>query len=205
MLVPSQPDLKGSLEWTEIRLSGADHLALRVSKKLKNEEMLLVQMGGVRLRLELDRVPLWRGDDVLVKQLVDDFATYLYLPRLRDPDVLIAAIREGLPLLTWTMETFGFAQSKDESGRYLGLVGGSAAAIQIEAGALVVKPDVAAEQLRKDAEAQKQMGAAGAGTSPTDQEGDIGQPTGGEQPGGDGTMRPAPPAALVYRRFHGSV
>ena len=53
MLVPSQPDPKGSLEWTEIRLQGADSLALRASKKLKSEEMLLVQMGAVRLRLGL--------------------------------------------------------------------------------------------------------------------------------------------------------
>lgn len=205
MLAPSQPDLKGSLEWTEIRLQGSDSLALRASKKLKSEEMLLVQMGGVRLRLELDRVPLWRGDDVPVKHLVEDFATYLYLPRLRDPDVLIAAIREGLPLLTWQSETFGYAQSKDASGRYLGLVGGGAAAIQIEGGALVVKPDVAAEQLRKDAEAQQQPGAADTGATPTDQVGDQDQLTGGEQPGGDGTVGPTPPAAPVYRRFHGSI
>jgi hypothetical protein len=167
--------------------------------------MLLVQMGGVRLRLELDRVPLWRGEDVLVKQLVDDFATYLYLPRLRDSDVLIAAIRDGLPLITWTLETFGYAQSKDASGRYLGLVGGSAAAIQIEGGALVVKPDVAAEQLRKDAADQEQTGATGAGASPIDQGGDQGQPTDGGEQGGDGTVIPTPPAAPVYRRFHGSV
>ena len=205
MLVPSQPDLKGTLEWTEIRLNGTDSLALRASKKLKSEEMLLVQMGGVRLRLELDRVPLWRGDDVLVKQLVDDFATYLYLPRLRDPDVLIAAIRDGLPLMTWTLETFGYAQSKDARGRYLGLVGGSAAAIQIESGALVVKPDVAAEQLRKDAEAQRQTEAAGADSSPTDQEGVQGQPKGGEQPGGLSVVTSTPPASPVFRRFHGSI
>ena len=201
MLVPSQPDLKGALEWTEIRLQGSDSLAMRASKKLKSEEMLLVQMGGVRLRLELDRVPLWRGDDVPVKQLVEDFATYLYLPRLRDPDVLIAAIREGLPLLAWQSETFGYAQSKDEAGRYLGLVGGGAAAIQIEGGALVVKPDVAAEQLRKDAEAQQQPGAADTGETPMDQD----QPAGGEQPGGDGDVGPTPPVAPAYRRFHGSI
>jgi predicted AAA+ superfamily ATPase len=205
MLAPSQPDLKGSLEWTEIRLNGADSLALRASKKLKSEEMLLVQMGGVRLRLELDRVPLWRGDDVLVKQLVEDLATYLYLPRLRDSDVLIAAIRDGLPLITWSVETFGYAQSKDESGRYLGLVGGSAASIQIEGGTLVVKPDVAAEQQRKDTEAQRQAGAAGGGTTHTDQEGGQGQPTDHAQPGGDDTIGPTPPAAPVYRRFHGSI
>jgi hypothetical protein len=71
------------MEWNETRLQGSDSLALRASKKLRGKEMLLAQMGGVRLRLELDRVPLWRGDDVPVKQLVEDFAAYLCLPRLR--------------------------------------------------------------------------------------------------------------------------
>ena len=35
-------------------------------------------------------VPLWRGDHVAVKQLVEDFARYLYLPRLAGPEVLVA-------------------------------------------------------------------------------------------------------------------
>ena len=47
LLVPCQSELRGALEWAEIRLQGADSLALRASKKLKNEEMLLVQMGGI--------------------------------------------------------------------------------------------------------------------------------------------------------------
>lgn len=50
------------------------------------EEDLFLGMGGSRLRLEIDRVPLWRGEGahVGVKQLVDDFAQYTYLPRVRD-------------------------------------------------------------------------------------------------------------------------
>ncbi|MFQ5645288.1 MAG: hypothetical protein ACE5FQ_16565 [Thiogranum sp.] len=206
LLVPSQPDLKGTLEWTEIRLQGTDSLALRATKKLKNEEMLLVQMGGIRLRLELDRVPLWRGDDVTIKQLVEDFATYLYLPRLRDPDVLISAIREGLPLLTWQLETFGYAQSKEASGRYLGLVGGAVAAIQVEGGALVVKSDVAAGQQLKDAEAtQLQSGGAATGASSMDQTGGQDQSSGSDKTTEAKTGGPKPPAAPTYRRFHGSV
>ena len=50
-------------------------------------------------------VPLWRGDHVAVKQLVEDFARYLYLPRLKDPEVLVGAIRDGVGLLTWQAET----------------------------------------------------------------------------------------------------
>jgi hypothetical protein len=53
------------------------------AKKLRNEELLMVQMGGTRLRLELDRVPLWRGNYVGLKQLAEDVARYLYLPRQR--------------------------------------------------------------------------------------------------------------------------
>ena len=35
-----------------------------------------------------------RGDHVTIKQLVDDFACYPYLPRLKDSSVLLGAIRE---------------------------------------------------------------------------------------------------------------
>lgn len=205
LLVPNQPDPKGLPEWTETRLQGADSLALRASKKLRNEEMLLVQMGGVRLRLELDRVPLWRGNDVLVKQLVEDFATYLYLPRLRDSDVLLAAIREGITLLIWQSETFGYAQSKDAEGRYLGLVGGTSAAVQSEGGSMIVKPEVAAEQRCRDAEVLKaKVGNGSIAVAETEQVGKEGQSSrAGTTYGADtGILLPAAP---TYRRFHGSV
>ena len=77
------------------------------------------------LRMELDDVPLWRGDHVAVKQLVEDFARYLYLPRLAGPEVLVQAIRDGVALLTWQPDTFAYAESYDEAaGRYRGLRGG---------------------------------------------------------------------------------
>jgi len=42
---------------------------------------------------------LWRGDHVAVAQLVDDFARYQYLPRLKNPSVLVGAVRDGLACL----------------------------------------------------------------------------------------------------------
>ncbi|MCU0285905.1 MAG: hypothetical protein MUF15_05855 [Acidobacteria bacterium] len=95
LLVPFQPNLRGEIVWEEKRLQGGEPLAVRAARKLKNEEMLLTGMGGIRLRMELDRVPLWRGngDHVGIKQLAEDFARYLYLPRLRDSNVLISAIQ----------------------------------------------------------------------------------------------------------------
>jgi len=201
LLVPEQPELRGPIEWQQIRLQGQDSLAERASKKMKNQEMLFVQMGGVRLRMELDRV-LWRGDDVEVKQLVEDFATYLYLPRLRDSDVLLAAIHDGVNLLSWDVDSFAYAQGKDgQTGRYLGLTAGRSIGIQAESGSCIVKPEVALKQIQEE----KAKAAGETQGGPTEGE-EGGKGTGGEgkgpKPGGDGGDVAAPPA---YRRFHGSV
>jgi hypothetical protein len=112
------------MTWHIARVSGSDSLEVRAAKKLKSDELLLTAMAATALRLELDRL-LWRGDSVPVKQLVEDFASYNYLPRLRDSSVLINAIREGAGLLMWQNESFAFAEKSDEAtGRYLGLRGG---------------------------------------------------------------------------------
>lgn len=205
LLVPGQPDPKGGLEWTEIRQQGSDSLALRASKKLKNEEMLLIQMGGIRLRLELDRIPLWRGDSVLIKQLIDDFATYLYLPRLRDSDVLIAAVREGISRLTWQSDTFAYAEGFDEKvNRYQGLISGAAVRVLTDGQAMVVKPDIAAQQLeaeRKASEAAARHSEQGTSEAEGAESGSTTDE--GSQPPGTGSLPPV--QTPVYRRFHGSV
>ena len=72
--------------------------------------------------MELDRISLWRGDDVPVRQVVEDFARYPYLPRLKNSAVLISAIQSGLPLFTWFKDSFAYAESFDEvEQRYRGL------------------------------------------------------------------------------------
>ena len=84
LLVPAQGSPQSPVEWHAYRLSGQDALAVRASKRLRNEEFLVPALAGTRLRMELDRIPLWRGDHVAIKQLAEDFARYLYLPRLKD-------------------------------------------------------------------------------------------------------------------------
>ena len=74
-------------------------------EELKSDEVLLANFAATSLKLEMDRVPLWRGDSVPIKLLVEDFARYTYLPRLRDPGVLVNAIHEGTGCLTWQRET----------------------------------------------------------------------------------------------------
>jgi hypothetical protein len=96
LLVPTQSTPQDSVTWQSFRLSGQEPLAVRASKKLRNDELLVAGFAASRLRLELDQVPLWRGDHVAIKQLVEDFARYIYLPRLKESSVLLGAIRGGL-------------------------------------------------------------------------------------------------------------
>ncbi len=114
LLVPEQANPQAPITWQAIRLSGGDALAVRASKKLRSDESLVTSLGSTILRKHLDDVPLWRGDHVAVKQLVEDFARYLYLPRLAGPEVLVQAIRDGVALLTWQSDTFAYAESYDE-------------------------------------------------------------------------------------------
>ena len=158
LLIPVQRDSKASVEWQTVRLSGNDPLAVKVSKRLKNDELLITSFAATRLRMELDRVPLWRGDRVSIKQIVEDFARYLYLPRLIDSIVLLKAISEGVGLLTWRQDTFAFADSYDnEEKRYRGLRAGELLALRDpnESG-LLVKADVAHPQLAAESPKSKE-------------------------------------------------
>lgn len=207
LLVPAQPDPKAAVECQEIRLQGQDRLAVRASKRLKNEELLITQFAGTRLRLELDRIPLWRGDHVSLKLLADDFAQYLYLPRLKDSDVLLGAVRDGLGLMMWRQESFAYADAWNaEKGRYRGLRAGHIGAVTFEGESVLVKPDAAAKQLEAEEAAEQARiasstpGTSQVGASPS---GCGAQRTVGVDTGGIGAAPPAP--APQPHRFHGSV
>jgi hypothetical protein len=86
LLVPEQPTAQAPVEWHALRLSGTEPLAVRASKKLRNDELLIINLAASRLWMELDRIPLWRGDNVATRQVIDDFARYVYLPRVQAPE-----------------------------------------------------------------------------------------------------------------------
>ena len=123
-----------------------------MSKKLKNDESLVTGFAGTSLKMELDRVPLWRGNHVAVKQLAEDFGRYVYLPRLKDSSVLVGAVLDGVGLLTWEEETFAYADSLDElTGCYRGLRGGQLViGVDANSPGLLVKGGVARSQLAAD-------------------------------------------------------
>ncbi|MFN8634269.1 MAG: Swt1 family HEPN domain-containing protein [Chloroflexota bacterium] len=208
LLVPIQTSPQASIEWQAIRLTGADALAVRASKKLRSDELLVTALAGSRLRMELDRVPLWRGDHVAVQQLLEDFGRYLYLPRVKSSAVVLGAIRDGLGLLTWRTDTFGYADAWDESaGRYRGLRGGQLVSLSEEnVTGLLVRPEAVRRQEEAETSVPKvpQTGSGGGSGEHSTPDGAIG--AGGGSGGGTvvtHTTGPKTPAAPT--RYHGTV
>lgn len=202
LLVPGQSQTNGPIEWQEVRQQGDEALAIRAGKKLKAGELLMIEFSGIRLRMELDRVPLWRGEHVGVKQLVEDFAQYLYLPRLKEPDVLLKAVRDGVARLTWQAETFAYADRWDQSKkRSIGLQAGREIRALMDGQSVLVKSDIATAQIEADRAAREPASQA---SSPTN----GGQAQTPETGTATVTAGPSPSdvrAPVRPRRFHGSV
>ena len=194
LLVPSATPGSPETTWEATRASGSDPLAVRASRRLRSEEALITAYSGARLRMDLDRIPLWREDRVDVRSLWGFYSQYLYLPRLRDASVLVGAITDGVALITWRQDGFAYADDVDEgSGRFVGLRAGEGIVLADPIG-LLVRPDAAEAQFeteRADGQAPTE-GALAETTTPTE-----GADTAGR------TGRSA--EAKVLRRFFGTV
>ena len=191
LLIPSQPDPRGPIIWEEVRLTAKEGLVVRTAKRLRADDYLITVLAGTLLKRALDTIPLWRGDHVGLKQLSEDFTSYLYLPRLRDSTVLLEAVKDGLRLLTWSVESFAYADGYDaEKGRYIGLRTGDVP-LDLNKG-LLVQPDAATKQL----EAERVI-AESTPVNPTS----AAEPTyGAAEP----TPPPSQPRDVQLKRFYGS-
>lgn len=106
-------------------------------------------------------------------------------------EVLLEAVRSGIALLTWNPDTFAYASAFSEAtNRYSGLVGGQHAAVVLDATSVVVKPDVAANQMAEDV---KSVGGEAVPTVQTDKAATT-------APGVDQDTAPAPG---LPKRFYG--
>ena len=203
LLVPVQSSPDATVEYKPYRLTGNDALAVRACKKLRNEDLLATGFAGSRLKMDLDKIPLWRGNHVEINKLAEDYAQYLYLSRLCDTSVLYGAIRQGLSMLTWRQDSFGYAESYDDNTkRYRGLRCGQQIDIS-EANnyGLLVRPEVAEKQIKAETEkvtevpdSEASHGTGGEGPIPGG-EGD--RPNDGEE--GPSTKPMGP------KRFYGNV
>ena len=121
ILVPSQTPGTKDVNWETPKTSGTGTLIERVAKKLESEEKIITKYGGVRVRMDLDRIPLWTDRrDVSVGDLWKRYAQFPYLPRLASPRVLDDAIGTGVSSTTWQTDTFAYAEAHDGT-KWVGL------------------------------------------------------------------------------------
>ena len=146
LLVPTQPSPTDRVEWDTVRADGQGGLAVRAGHKLAADGYLYLTFPPSLLRQRLDGqlASLWEGGHVAVSALWEVFARYLYLPRLRNLDVLVATVEAGPASLSWQQDGFATADGLD-GDRYLGLTVGSHPLVT--AGTLLVRPDLAEAQL----------------------------------------------------------
>ncbi len=204
-LVPEQPDPMGEVEWAEIRATGQDPLPVRASKKLVAEEMLLPALGPARLKMELDR-NLWKDEDHLgIKRLWGYLCSFLYLPRMKNSNVLLKAIEDGIN--TVVQSEFAYAEAYDEASvRYIGLRTGGGGSIVMDSSTLIVKPEAASKQVETEEQEARERAEREAGQEPGPDGGIEPQSGITYTPSGHGNSQAGEPLGpTLPRRFHASV
>jgi hypothetical protein len=142
--------------WAATRAPGRDDVAMRAGRGLRASGDLYAEYPSVRLREDLDRVPLWPAgqDHVALGEVWEAYARSLELPRLRSSAVLAAAVLGGLGRAGWERETFAYAESFDaDRGRYDGLVAGAPGGLALRGSGLIVRPAAARAQIDGEAAA----------------------------------------------------
>ncbi|GAA1834994.1 Swt1 family HEPN domain-containing protein [Luedemannella flava] len=148
-LVPEQPKPDQPFTIRAVKAEGqAAALADRVSQRLGNDGALTTQQAPATIRYALDHVvpTMWANGHVQVGDLWKVYASYPYMPRLRDRVVLNAGLTAAV--LVWHSDGFALADGYDEtSHRYRGLLlPNDHVGTAITDSTLVVQPDIAQRQ-----------------------------------------------------------
>ncbi|WP_422001201.1 DUF499 domain-containing protein [Roseovarius mucosus] len=148
LLYPMQESAQADVEWIAAKVPAQDGLLARASKKLASDEGLLPELGPARLDRELQKY-IWNGKGHLsLKDLWEYLNRYIYLPRVKDRNVLIKAVRASVGAMV--PGPFAYAERWDEkSEKYVGLAVQNAAnaPIIIDSDSVIVKPEVAEQHL----------------------------------------------------------
>jgi predicted AAA+ superfamily ATPase len=194
ILYPIKSDVAGKpFELEHSLISSRDRSAVPavVYDKIRADGIVLEKLGAERLGLALK--PIWPADrpHLPISEVADWFASYVYLPKLRDRVVLEGAIRDAVAKLD---PQFGYADSFDEQiGRYQNLVWAKTPPDLYSPEALLVSAEAASKQV----------------PDPLPRPGPSGRPDEGGRgisDNGDGAApAPRPGTAAKPRRFYGSV
>jgi len=202
-LVPTQPEPTGPIVLDAVRIDGQGDLAARTARRLIDKGHLNLVYAPSLLRTLVLGGPLaslWEKGHVSVEELWEALARYPYLPRLRDRLVLHRCVQDGPAGFAWSEEGFALAESYDATTkRYLGLVVGPGGGAAVSVSTLLVRPDVAAAQLRVDDQAiSSQAAAASIATAAS-----AGRAA--DSPASTPLAAGALTSPAKPRRFHGSV
>jgi len=139
VLIPTQKPGTPAVDWQTARASTDGDIGARVSRKLASSEELIARLGGVRVRMDIDRYDLWsdRGD-ISVRELWQTYTRYPYMARLSSFDVLTQAISDGAANMNWAQETFAYAEDHDGE-KWLGVQ--KAQHVVASPGGLLIYPD----------------------------------------------------------------
>jgi hypothetical protein len=173
-----------------IRNTGQKSVASAVWDRLKADELVQEKLGRMMLSDRLKENWPEGADHLPLATIRDWFIQYVRFERLRDEVVLADALGE---ILRDGFGDYAYAEGVNEDGAYRGIAIGKAVTVRFEAGALLVRREVAEAQTRAltpDAPPSPVPGSTG--------------PTGPVRSTitGDAT---APPRARALRRFYGSV
>lgn len=185
LLVPTQVGTH-TISLEPIKITRGDgSLIARASKQIRSDELLITKWSPALLKNELDKW-LWKKENhISMQKLWECFASYPYLPRLKDVFVLTECVKDGVR----SRDFFGYASSVEDSGKYLGLeFGNPGANIIINSMSVLVKKEIAFKQV--EVEEKKKETPSGV---------TIGEkPEGGLKPSRDISKD----SKAVYKRFY---
>ncbi|HHW47352.1 MAG TPA: ATP-binding protein [Clostridiaceae bacterium] len=164
LLVPVQEG-SNPIEWEKTRISGgSESHIIKASKKMVQMEQLIPRWSPALLRMELDSW-LWKGEQhIQIKKLWEYLSSYCYLPRLKNVDVLLDCIKNGLS----SDEYFAYAEGITGEGRYLSLKFNELSGYYyVDINGYLVRPEAAKAQIEKERH-EKEKDAASAGITYTD-------------------------------------
>jgi len=200
ILAPYQDKEKKGLsdiKWEEIRIPTMDENPMEaIMRKLKEAEVVILQWAGIHLSGFLKEWYFTNdANDVLLKNLWNDFCRYLYLPRLSNENVLINAVADGVQ----SADFFAYASGK-EAEKYVGLKIGVSTMVFMDSSGLLVNKEVAKKQLELDHPTVLQTPG---GEAPGDT---AGGPMGGEPGAGeDGAVTGGVQQSGNKKHFYGTV
>ncbi|MEB3173572.1 MAG: AAA+ family ATPase, partial [Cyanobacteriota bacterium] len=190
-------------EWEEVRIQGADSAVLRASRRAVDSDYIKTVCAPSILKMQALDDYLWKNKDHLdLKTLWEYLTQYLYLPRLKDQSVLLDCICQGVASTIWH-EDFAYAEAFDENEkRYKGLKYGTGISPSISNQSLIVKPEIAQDQIDSERSPDVIIGPTSVST--------LSNPLPSQTATGSETIAISPPPSLPApkpqpRRFYGNV